>query len=746
MKELHVRIFGIEKQYFAELLNPPKGAEGFELPPATSEEWPVLLKLPPALPGGRTLLNLQATLLNSRRGAIQNELNEVGNYLFHFLFGASGNYNPLYRFWVTCFRLSQQTTGMRFVLHLADDDLVGVPWELTCDDNGRYLAAWPGIKPHTLVRMGHKPDDLSPEAVDHSETMRALLVICHAPQEDDTIMGPEEALQVDAAIYRLLPWKLDLRVLVRPTLRETLDWCAEWQPHIFHYIGHGDFDGEVSYLKFYDPNQPSDIPLDPLAMANFFRGGAPRLVILNACRSGQVGDADPATNPNSLRATQNLSKVLIEGGTQAVVAMQADIDGLAAATLMGRFYQALTEGVPVDVALTAARRAYFETVGLGVQQWDWAVPTLYQAEGVRLENVLKLNPENNETHVLQPGQAASERYRRYISDLQLRVRILVGREAEKLQLERAFLRRELNNIAPVTLLYGEPAMGKTNLLYWLSERSSRLERPFIYADFGQVPLDYWDTLRLLRDGQLESKTVGIRLANELNPDLNFNLFNYALNSRLVKDYANQFPVAPESNTAVPDLAVGKNPATEMQALGTLRAGENPYETITEAFWDSLYKLARKNGLLIFLDHVDRLFSGEVNKIYDYIIKRVLNPDKYPKAKKVRIVLSLEAPSPVITEFSERPWDFMLDDQSVTVLRLTGFEPQELYWLGRLWARRYFVSHTPISLQGKKFTPEQVDQYIAALLKENFGRRPQRPGNFIGEILDRDNLARWLNGL
>lgn len=746
MKELHVRIFSIEKHYFAELVPLSIAAESFELPPSTSADWPVPLELPPALRGGRSLLNLQATLLNSRRGAIQNELNEVGNYLFHFLFGMAGNYNPLYRFWMACFRQAQQTDGMRLVLHLADDDLMGVPWELTCDDIGRHLAVWPGAKPHTLLRMGWKADDLSPEPVPPTETIRALLIICHPPEDDSTIMGPEEALQVDAAIHRLLPWKLDLRVLIRPTLRETLDWCAEWQPHIFHYIGHGDFDGEVSYLKFYDPGQPADIPLDPLALANFFRGGAPRLVILNACRSGQIGDADPTTYPASLRATQNLSKVLLEAGSQAVVTMQADIDGLAAANLMGQFYKALTGSVPVDVALTEARRYLFETVGLSVQQWDWAVPALYLAQGVQLDKVLRLQPENTETQVLQVGANASDRYRRHISELQFRVRILVGREAEKLRLERAFLRRELTAISPVTLLYGELAMGKTNLLYWLSEKSARLERPFIYADFGQVPLDYWDALRLIRDGQLESKAGGIQLHNSIDPDLNFNLFNYALNSRLVKDYAGQYPIAPDAATRVPDLAVGKNPATEMNALGTLRAGENPYETITEAFWDSVYKIARKNGALIFLDHVDRLFSGEVNKIYDYIIRRALNSDKYPKAKKVRLVLAVEAPSPVVGEFSERPWDFMLDDQSINVLRLTGFEPQELYWLARLWARRYFMARPPAFIQGKKFTAEQLDDYIANLINENFGKRPQRPGTLINEILDRENLNRWLNSL
>jgi hypothetical protein len=393
------------------------------------------------------------------------------------------------------------------------------------------------------------------------------------------------------------------------------------------------------------------------------------------------------------------------------------------------------------VALTEARRAVREA---NPQGRDWALPALYLAHGTPAENVLQLNNQTLESKVLQPEPDVPDRYRRHIQDLQLRLRIGVGREQEKLTLERALLDGDAETA--VTLLYGELAMGKTNLLYWLSERCARRDIPFIYADFGQATLSYWDALRLLRDGQVTARATGIRLVNRLNPDVAFNLFNHMLNTKLIRGYADEHPQPPAPDEPVPDLTIDKNVATELERLGTLLSGENPYESITEAFWDCLERLAQPHGMLLFLDHVDRLFSGEVNKLQNYIISRVVNAGRYPKARKVRLALAVEAPTTGVDDYNERPWDFLLDEPNVEVQNVRGFEPGNLFWLGRLWARRYFVSHRPAFVGDKQFTPQQLDSYVASLLNENYRRRPQRPGRLVTDLVNRENLTDWLENL
>ncbi len=744
LKDLHILLSENKGKYLAEVIEPPKDATGFATP--TGNGWPVELVLPPPLASGHGLTDFQGVLLELQPGDAINELQDMGNYLFHFLFGPKDHENVLYQYWLASFRQSQQEEGMRTVLHLDSEMLVGVPWELLCNDNGLYLAALPNPKPHSLLRSRWKADDFSAPSIALPaalEPLRVLLIVCHSPDDDGRIMGPEEALKVDAALFKLLPWRVDLRVLVRPSFREVRDWCANWQPHVFHYVGHGGFNENGPYLQFFEPGQLDTIPIDPTAMANFFTGGAPRLVVLNACRSGQVAGQIISAS-NSARASQSLAKVLIEGGVEAVIAMQADIDGQAAAYLMGEFYHKLAEGGPLDLALTAARQVYFGQAGLGTKKWDWALPALYLSGGSRVEDVLLLDPNGTEAKIFQVAATDSDARRRLLQDLQLRVKIQVGRDKEQVALEKALLKADFDKIAPVTLLYGEPFMGKTNMLYWLSEGCARRGRQFIYADFAQTTLDYWDALRLIRDGRLEPKVNGVALSNALNPDLIFNVFNYALNSKLVKGYATKNRVAPALNTIVADLTRDKKAPRELEKLGTVRSNENPIETINEAFWSSLARAADPHGLIIFLDNVDSMFSGEVNKLRNYLVNQVLASENYPNARMVRMVLAVRSPS-VDATTPERPWDFLLDNSKVVVQRLAGLPPQDLSWLARLWARRYFISNGgPLYMRDKKLTTQAIDAYVSSLLNNYYLSRAQRPGRLISDLLNPDRIADLLS--
>ncbi|HEX2913605.1 MAG TPA: CHAT domain-containing protein [Chloroflexia bacterium] len=746
MKEFHIRLYEENGQYRAE----PVVAEADT---ANPKDWPCPLELPAPLPSGRTLEDFQEALLDLEQGETANELQAMGNYLFHFLFGPDNSHNALYKTWLNSFQQGQQADGLRTVLHLESDKLAGLPWELISTDNGVFLAAMERDKPHTLARARWQADDFSPGPVDlpditTHEPLRVLLAVCNNREDDERIMGPEEALRVDEALYLLLPWKVDLRVLVRPSFKETQDWLSEWQPHIFHYVGHGDFDGVNSYLKFYEPSQTDSIQIGPQTLANLFGNHPPRLVVLNACRSGQVGPGDnTAVQASSAQGTLNLSKVLIEGGVLAVIAMQADIEGQGASFLMDQFYRHLASGEVIDVALTSARRAFLKQVGLSTNKWDWALPALYFSEKVKAEDVLTLAPEDYEAHIFKVSENEPERYKRHIQDLQLRVKIQVGREREQMMLEHTFLRSSLEDIKPVTIVYGETEIGKTNLLYWLSEGLARRGRQFIYADFGQTALDYWDSLRLIRDGKLEAKVSGVKLYNQIDPELAFNTFNHALNAKLVKGYARKHPLAPDAVTPVSDMAMDKNPALELENLGTVRSNENPVETITEAFWTSLARIAEPGGLIVFLDHVDKMFAGEVNRLRTYLVNRVLNPADYPNARKVRLVLAVQS-NPVEQANQDNPWSFLTQssDARVDILNLQGLPPENLEWLARLWARRYFISYGPAFLKNKHVTPENIDAYVASLLNPFYQKRPQRPGRLVRDLLNSDRLEDWLNSL
>ena len=86
---------------------------------------------------------------------------------------------------------------------------------------------------------------------------------------------------------------------------------------------------------------------------------APRVAVMNACRSGEVADV------------RSLTEAFLAGGTAAVLGMQGDIRGTSAAKFGGELYQALAEGKQIDEAVTRARQDLYVAVGVALQGRDW---------------------------------------------------------------------------------------------------------------------------------------------------------------------------------------------------------------------------------------------------------------------------------------------------------------------------------------------------------------------------------------
>jgi hypothetical protein len=120
------------------------------------------------------------------------------------------------------------------------------------------------------------------------------------------------------------------------------------QPHIIHFIGHGERGGPEG--------QPAFVGLDRNAhwvTGKDFAGLASKskqlgLVFLQACESALP---DPHS-PISSVASELLGK-----GIPAVVAMQAKVENEAANMFARKFYEAIGERKPVDVAVMEGRKA-----------------------------------------------------------------------------------------------------------------------------------------------------------------------------------------------------------------------------------------------------------------------------------------------------------------------------------------------------------------------------------------------------
>lgn len=127
---------------------------------------------------------------------------------------------------------------------------------------------------------------------------------------------------------------------------------------VFHFAGHGSFDGGEGYI-YLGPDGKA-IPAERLASA-LRRCKSLRLVVLNACEGAAAGsDANSAS----------IAARLVERGIPAVLAMQAPILDDTALEVVQSLYRSLARGRPIERAVNDLR---LRLLSMGL---EWAAPVL----------------------------------------------------------------------------------------------------------------------------------------------------------------------------------------------------------------------------------------------------------------------------------------------------------------------------------------------------------------------------------
>ena len=171
--------------------------------------------------------------------------------------------------------------------------------------------------------------------------------------------------------------------LPSPTTTELAAWLRSHEVHVLHVIGHGDFDeGQQEGVLYFCDEYGRSVAVPPAVLGPYLHDHDPlRLVFLNACQSGRLGAADPFSG---------MAQRLVQQDCTAVVAMQFPISDGAATAFTGEFYAALADGMPVDQAVTSARKGL-----LAGYASEWATPVLYlnAPDGQVFDGVAPRTPE-----------------------------------------------------------------------------------------------------------------------------------------------------------------------------------------------------------------------------------------------------------------------------------------------------------------------------------------------------------------
>jgi hypothetical protein len=137
--------------------------------------------------------------------------------------------------------------------------------------------------------------------------------------------------------------------------------------HIFHFVGHATTDDEAGegFLLLADDYGDS-APLSATQLGRLLADQRTlRLAMLNACQGARGNESG---------SFSSLASVLVRRGLPAVLAMQYEISDEAAIEFTTSFYQALVANLPIDAAVSEARKAIsLATAG----SLEWGTPALF---------------------------------------------------------------------------------------------------------------------------------------------------------------------------------------------------------------------------------------------------------------------------------------------------------------------------------------------------------------------------------
>lgn len=297
---------------------------------------------------------------------------EFGTRLFTFLFRSSGEISNAY-FGSVLEAINSDGVRIRMSIENAGA-LSTLPWELLRDPSSDFLAL---SRRTPIVHYAQQLNVRPPAAI--TMPLRVLVMIS-APADFPTldVEGEWQRLQ-EATVPLRESGMIELERLDTATLIALQRKLRGEVFHVFHYIGHSDYDAQsqqgLLVFENENDNHKGQIITGMALSRELAEESTIRLVVMNSCHSANRPPAD---------ALSGIASGLVARGISAVVAMQFNISDGAAKAFAEEFYRAISEMLPLEAAMSEARRAIANRVGNS----EWATPLLYlrAADGVLFQS------------------------------------------------------------------------------------------------------------------------------------------------------------------------------------------------------------------------------------------------------------------------------------------------------------------------------------------------------------------------
>jgi hypothetical protein len=223
-----------------------------------------------------------------------------------------------------------------------DPKLADLPWEYLARVEGGIAEDRFFADPERILIRVHKGT-----ARVHDARLVKGLIITGEPLDWENYSFPTEDVSSVARAFQKCKHCSHLELLETPMLDELETRLDQLKPEFIHFSGHGELSPQNGLPSLRISAPGGRWWWDTNKISNTFNVSArvPRLVVLNACDTGQPsGDLF------------SVMRVLQRRGAVAVVGTQAAIGQDATQAFSRAFYQELSANNPVDVAMAEARR------------------------------------------------------------------------------------------------------------------------------------------------------------------------------------------------------------------------------------------------------------------------------------------------------------------------------------------------------------------------------------------------------
>ena len=340
-----------EGGFRAQVLNSPAGqaTSEFRLPFSEDKLENFLLRLGRTR---RTVRRVDSPEMNTAK--------TFGASLFNAVF--SGDVRACFRSSLDEVRRQGAGSGLRVRLRLMDPEVVDLPWEYLYNPSVNRFIALSVQTP--LVRYMDLAERIQPIPV--TPPIRALVMIS-SPTDFPSLDVEAEWTRLNESLHDLLEsGHIAIDRLDDASLGALQRRLRKSQYHIFHFIGHGEFDHDAQegVLILEGENERGHRVGSQYLGMLLHDHESLRVAILNACEGARTSRTDPFAGS---------AQSLVQQGIPAVIAMQFEIADDVASTFAHEFYGALADGYPIDAALTEARKAIFAAG----REVEWGTPVLY---------------------------------------------------------------------------------------------------------------------------------------------------------------------------------------------------------------------------------------------------------------------------------------------------------------------------------------------------------------------------------